>query len=85
VTARASTMSSVSRRRWRPCVSSCDVDAWRAGTLPWREVTKSFLLVGPPGTGKTLLAEALARSAGITFVKTSIRTVKNGPGIKVMP
>lgn len=48
-----------------------DVDAWRAGTLPWREVTKSFLMVGPPGTGKTLLAEALARSAGITFVKTS--------------
>lgn len=48
-----------------------DVDAWRAGTLPWREVTKSFLLVGPPGTGKTLLAEAVARSAGLTFVKTS--------------
>ncbi len=48
-----------------------DVDAWRAGTLPWREVTKSFLMVGPPGTGKTLLAEALARTAGITFVKTS--------------
>ncbi len=48
-----------------------DVDAWRAGTLPWKEVTKSFLLVGPPGTGKTLLAEAVARSAGLTFVKTS--------------
>ena len=28
-------------------------------------------MVGPPGTGKTLLAEALAGSAGITFVKTS--------------
>lgn len=48
-----------------------DLDEWRAGRLKWNEVTKSFLLVGPPGTGKTLLAEALAGSAGITFVKTS--------------
>jgi cell division protease FtsH len=48
-----------------------DLDEWRAGRLKWNEVTKSFLLVGPPGTGKTLLAQALAGTAEITFVKTS--------------
>jgi Cdc6-like AAA superfamily ATPase len=53
-----------------------DLDAWRAGNLPWRDVTKSFLLTGPPGTGKTMLAEALARSAGITLVKTSYADVQ---------
>jgi hypothetical protein len=53
-----------------------DLDAWRAGTLPWSEVTTSFLLAGPPGTGKTMLAEALTRSAGITLVKTSYSDVQ---------
>lgn len=48
-----------------------DLEEWRAGRLKWDEVTKSFLLAGPPGTGKTLLAQALAGTAGITFVKTS--------------
>ncbi|PZX39586.1 ATPase family protein associated with various cellular activities (AAA) [Roseinatronobacter thiooxidans] len=48
-----------------------DLEEWRAGRLDWNEVTKSFLLAGPPGTRKTLLAQALAGTAGITFVKTS--------------
>ena len=33
-------------------------------------MTSSFVFYGPPGTGKTLLAEALAGSAGVNFVKT---------------
>lgn len=48
-----------------------DLEEWRAGRLKWNEVTKSFLLIGPPGTGKTLLAQSLAGSAGVVFVKTS--------------
>lgn len=48
-----------------------DLEEWRAGRLKWSEVTRSFLLIGPPGTGKTMLAQALAGSAGVTFVKTS--------------
>lgn len=48
-----------------------DLAAWRAGSLDWSEVVRSFLLIGPPGTGKTLLAEATAGSAGVPLVRTS--------------
>jgi len=48
-----------------------DMGDWRAARLDWSEVTSSFLLVGPPGTGKTHLANALAGSAGLPFIKTS--------------
>jgi cell division protease FtsH len=48
-----------------------DVTQWRAGHLPWSEVTSSVLLYGPLGTDKTLLAQALAGSAGIPLIATS--------------
>lgn len=48
-----------------------DISDWRKGSLDWAEVTSSFIFHGPPGTGKTLLAEALAGSAGVAFIRTS--------------
>lgn len=45
-----------------------DMETWRSGRLAWKEVTRSFLLLGPPGTGKTFLAEALSGSAAVAFI-----------------
>lgn len=48
-----------------------DLRSYQSGAVNWSEVTKSFLLLGPPGTGKSMMAQGLAESAGINFVKTS--------------
>ena len=48
-----------------------DLTAYRAGEIGWEDVDAGALLVGPPGTGKTLFAQALANTAGITFIATS--------------
>lgn len=48
-----------------------DLRDYKSGSVDWSDVTKSFLLLGPPGTGKSMMAEGLAGSAGINFVKTS--------------
>ncbi len=48
-----------------------DMAAWKAGQLPWNEVSSSVLFHGPPGNGKTLLASALAGSLNIPLIATS--------------
>lgn len=46
-----------------------DLQAWRAGDVPWSEVQRAVLFFGEPGTGKSFLAQAMAGSAGITLVR----------------
>lgn len=51
-----------------------DLALWRAGKLPWSQMSTKLLLYGPPGTGKTTFARALCNTLQIPLAVTSVST-----------
>jgi hypothetical protein len=49
-----------------------DLRAFADGRLPWSELDRGVVLEGPPGAGKSTFARALAGSAGLPMIATSL-------------
>lgn len=49
-----------------------DLQEYRQGLLPWSAIDRGALIYGPPGTGKTTFARALAATAGLPLVASSL-------------
>lgn len=49
-----------------------DLEAWRAGTLSWADVSRTCCMASRPGLGKTSFVRSLAKTAKLPLFSTSV-------------